>query len=114
MSQTLKKIAVAGVLAIGFAVTTEPAEREQVRIVINLIAGVKMLFPENLRNNVARTERVQLDTNGSTLACLRLDDKVLGATNTLRLWEPALRCCASGTNRYRAYWSARSTSTSMT
>src|SRR5215471_20302780 len=52
------------------------AEREQVRMVINLIAGVKMPFPENLRNNVARTERVQLDTNGSTLACLRLDDKV--------------------------------------
>jgi hypothetical protein len=45
-------------------------------MVINLIAGVKMPFPENLRNNVARTERVQLDTNGSTTACLRLDDKV--------------------------------------
>jgi len=45
-------------------------------MVINLITDVKMPFPENLRNNVARTERVQLDTNGSTLACLRLDDKV--------------------------------------
>jgi hypothetical protein len=76
MSQTLKMIALAGALAIGFPVTTEAAEREQVRMVINLIAGVKMPFPENLRNNVARTERVQLDTNGSTAACLRLDDKV--------------------------------------
>ena len=51
------------------------AEREQVRMVINLVAGVKMPFPRNLRNNVARTERVQLDTNGATVACLRLDDK---------------------------------------
>jgi len=52
------------------------AEREQVRIVINLVAGVKMPFPENLRNNLAHTERVQLDTNGATVACLRLDDKI--------------------------------------
>jgi hypothetical protein len=53
----------------------QAAEREQVRMVINLVAGVKMPFPHNLRNNVARTERVQLDTNGATAACLRLDDK---------------------------------------
>ena len=53
----------------------QAAEREQVRMVINLVAGVKMPFPQNLRNNVARTERVQLDTNGATAACLRLDDK---------------------------------------
>ena len=35
-------------------------------MVINLIADVKVPFPENLRNNVARNERVQLDTNGWT------------------------------------------------
>ena len=46
MSQTLKTIAVAGALAIGSAVMTQAAEREQVRMVINLIAGVKMPFPE--------------------------------------------------------------------
>ena len=51
------------------------AEREQVRMVINLIAGVKMPFPRNLSNNLSRTERVQLDSNGATSACLRLDDK---------------------------------------
>jgi len=51
------------------------AEREQVRAVINLIAAVKMPFPEKLENNVSRTERAELDTNGSTRACLRLDDK---------------------------------------
>jgi len=54
----------------------QAAEREQVRIVINLITGVKMPFPENLRNNVSRTERVHLDTNGATVGCLRLDDKI--------------------------------------
>jgi hypothetical protein len=52
------------------------AEREQVRAVINLIAAVKMPFPEKLRNNLSRTEVVVLDTNASTLACLRLDDKM--------------------------------------
>jgi len=51
------------------------AEREQVRMVINLIAGVKMPFPRNLASNLSRTERVQLDSNGATVACLRLDDK---------------------------------------
>jgi hypothetical protein len=52
------------------------AEREQVRAVVNLISAIKMPFPEKLRNNTARTEIVKLDTNGSTSACLRLDDKV--------------------------------------
>ena len=45
-------------------------------MVINLISGVKMPYPENLRNIVAHTERDRLDTNGATLACLRLDDKI--------------------------------------
>jgi hypothetical protein len=52
------------------------AEREQVRAVINLIAAVKMPFPEKLRNNLSRTEVVVLDTNGATRACLRLDEKM--------------------------------------
>lgn len=76
MVQIIRKRA----LAVAFAgcawlTPASAAEREQVRMVINLIAGVKMPFPPNLRNNVARTERVQLDSNGATLACLRLDDK---------------------------------------
>ncbi len=53
----------------------EAAEREQVRTVINLITAVKMPFPEKLRSNLSRTEWVHLDTNGATVACLRLDDK---------------------------------------
>jgi hypothetical protein len=52
------------------------AEREQVRAVINLIAAVKMPFPEGFERDVARTEYVRLDGRGETVACLRVDDKV--------------------------------------
>jgi hypothetical protein len=77
MSRTIKTFTVASMLSAGLALSPGyAAEREQVRMVINLIAGVKMPFPHNLRNNTARTERVQLDTNGATVACLRLDDKI--------------------------------------
>jgi len=75
MPRTSKILVLACALVIG-AASPQAAEREQVRMVINLVAGVKMPFPENLRNNLARTERVQLDTNGATVACLRLDDKI--------------------------------------
>jgi hypothetical protein len=77
MPHTIKHLVLAGVLLIGTALApAQAAEREQVRMVINLISGTKMPFPENLRNNLARTERVHLDTNGPTVACLRLDDKI--------------------------------------
>ena len=77
MPHTIKNLVLAGLFLIGSAVApAQAAEREQVRMVINLISGTKMPFPENLRNNLARTERVHLDTNGATVACLRLDDKI--------------------------------------
>ena len=77
MTRTMKTIALASAAVLASTLTpAKGAEREQVRMVINLIAGVKMPFPENLRNNVSRTERVRLDTNGATIACLRLDDKI--------------------------------------
>jgi hypothetical protein len=76
MPNTLRTLALAIMLAVAQAATAPAAEREQVRMVINLVSGVKMPFPENLRNNLARTQRVQLDTNGATVACLRLDDKI--------------------------------------
>jgi hypothetical protein len=77
MAQTIRTFALISALVVGsMLVPAQAAEREQVRMVINLVAGVKMPFPENLRNNLARTERVQLDTNGATVACLRLDDKI--------------------------------------
>ena len=77
MLRTIRTLALASVFVVSSSLAaSQAAEREQVRMVINLIAGVKMPFPENLRNNLARTERVQLDTNGATVACLRLDDKI--------------------------------------
>src|SRR5713101_2926930 len=77
MHQTIKALTF-GTVRVVIAVLSpaQAAEREQVRMVINLVSGVKMPFPENLRNNLARTQRVQLDTNGATVACLRLDDKI--------------------------------------
>jgi hypothetical protein len=76
MLQKSKTLALAGALT-GCALfgSVQAAEREQVRMVINLIAGVKMPFPPRLRNNLAKTEQVQLDSNGATIACMRLDDK---------------------------------------
>src|SRR5690242_12398831 len=65
-------LAVAGCL---WFFPAQAAEREQVRMVINLVAGVKMPSRANLRNTVAPTNRVQLDTNGAPVACLRLDEK---------------------------------------
>ena len=77
MFQTIRTLMLACAVFIGAAFSSaHAAEREQVRMVINLVAGVKMPFPRNLQNNQSRTERVQLDTNSATVACLRLDDKV--------------------------------------
>ena len=73
----IKTFLFASALLIGAGLTSvNAAEREQVRMVINLISGVKMPNPENLRNIVAHTERVELNTNTATVACLRLDDKI--------------------------------------
>jgi hypothetical protein len=51
------------------------AEREQVRIVVNLLAAIKMPFPENLTRNRAKTLRAWLDLNSATVACLRHDER---------------------------------------
>jgi hypothetical protein len=60
------------VLGVVFA-PANAAEREQVRIVVNLVAAVKMPYPENLSRNRAKTQRVWLELNGATVACLRLE-----------------------------------------
>ena len=64
-------------LLVGVAFTpVKAAEREQVRIVVNLMAAVKMPYPENFFRNKARTERVWLDKDGAaTIACLRNEDR---------------------------------------
>jgi hypothetical protein len=76
MPHTTRTLVLSIMFAVAQTAAAPAAEREQVRMVINLVAGVKMPFPEHLRNNLAHTERVQLDTNGATVACLRLDDKI--------------------------------------
>jgi hypothetical protein len=77
MPQKIKMIALASTVLSGHAFTPViAAEREQVRAVINLIAAVKMPFPEGFERDVARTEYVRLDGRGETVACLRVDDKV--------------------------------------
>src|SRR5712671_4362258 len=77
MQQKIKMIVLASAVLSGLAFTPViAAEREQVRAVINLIAAVKMPFPEGFGRDVARTEYVRLYGRGETVACLRLDDKV--------------------------------------
>jgi hypothetical protein len=77
MPRKFKIAAVASAVLGAFALApADAAEREQVRAVINLIAAVKMPFPEHFERNVAHTEYVQLDGRGETVACLRVDDKV--------------------------------------
>jgi hypothetical protein len=51
------------------------AEREDVRKVINLVASVKMPYPEGLTRNRAKTLGVQLDRAGATTGCIRLEDR---------------------------------------
>jgi hypothetical protein len=50
------------------------AEREDVRKVINLVASVKMPYPESLPRNRAKTERVWLERGGATTGCIRFED----------------------------------------
>jgi hypothetical protein len=77
MRQKIIMIGLASAVLSGFAFApVMAAEREQVRAVINLLAAVKMPFPERFERNVARTEYVQLDRRGESVACLRIDDKV--------------------------------------
>src|SRR4029434_1440981 len=74
MSQTLKTIALAGALAIGFTVTTEAAEREQVRMVINLIACVEMPLSTLLeqRRQLSSSEGTSRGAEVPSFASIRL------------------------------------------
>jgi hypothetical protein len=51
------------------------AEREDVRKVINLVASVKMPFPESLPRNRAKTLGVSLERGATTTGCIRLEDR---------------------------------------
>ena len=76
MHQKTRTLAFACIVFGAFAFApVDAAEREQVRAVINLIAAVKMPYPEKLDSNLSRTEWVRLDSNDATIACMRIDDK---------------------------------------
>ena len=108
MSQRGKTFVLA-LVGFTWVLPAQAAEREQVRMVINLVAGVKMPFPQNLRNNVARTERVQLDTNGATASMISRG----GVTSTLHLSVRAPRCCVCAASPLMGRWSAKSIITLM-
>jgi hypothetical protein len=74
MLRHAKPVLLASLLLGGAFVPSQAAEREQVRIVVNLVAAVKMPYPENLARNKAKTLRVWLDP-GVTTACLRLEER---------------------------------------
>jgi hypothetical protein len=77
MARKIRIITLASAVLSGFVFTPViAAEREQVRAVINLIAAVKMPFPEGFERDVARTEYIRLDGRAETVACLRVDDKM--------------------------------------
>ena len=60
MPQKIRTFTLASVVFCGFAFApVDAAEREQVRAVINLIAAVKMPYPEKLDSNLSRTEWVR-------------------------------------------------------
>jgi hypothetical protein len=76
MMQHLKLVLAACLLVFGLQLpTAKAAEREDVRKVINLIASVKMPYPENLQRNRAQTERVWLERAGAATGCIRIDDR---------------------------------------
>ncbi len=86
MHQKTRTFALACIVFGGFAFApVDAAEREQVRAVINLIAAVKMPYPEKLDSNLSRTEWVRLDTRMAqpSRACASTTNKD-GATSTLR------------------------------
>jgi len=75
MRQPVKPLILASLMLGAVFAPAQAAEREQVRIVVNLVSAVKMPYPENLNRNRAKTQRVILDTNGATVACLRLENR---------------------------------------
>ena len=79
------------------------AEQEQVRAVINLIAAVKMPFPEPFESDVAWSEYVRLDGHGETVASMRVDDKVRWCHEHIPHWGRGRRCCVSAMSQWKEY-----------
>jgi hypothetical protein len=75
MTRSLKLVLAAGLLLGVAPGAAQSAEREDVRKVINLIASVKMPYPEDLARNRAKTERVWLERNGTSTGCIVLEER---------------------------------------
>jgi hypothetical protein len=76
MPRNIKLLVLAALLVGVASAPVKAAEREQVRIIINLMAAVKMPYPENYFRNRAKTERVWLEKDGAaTVACLKNEDR---------------------------------------
>jgi hypothetical protein len=74
--RNVRLLVLVGLLVGVASAPVKAAEREQVRIVINLMAAVKMPYPENFFRNRAKTERVWLEKDGAaTVACLKNEDR---------------------------------------
>jgi len=70
-----------------------------------------MPFRRNLRNNRAHTERIQLDANGATVACLRLDDKIRWCYEHIGPVGARAECSVFATSPSPGCWWASSTIT---
>lgn len=75
MTPRAKSVLLASLLLSSPLAPVSAAEREDVRKVINLVASVKMPYPENLQRNRAKTLGVSLDRGGATTGCIRVEDR---------------------------------------
>jgi hypothetical protein len=75
MAQKFKSLVLVSLLLAAAYTPAHAAEREDVRKVVNLVASVKMPFPETLTRNRAKTERVWLEREGATTGCIRLEER---------------------------------------
>jgi hypothetical protein len=75
MAQKFKPLLLVSLLLVAAHTPVRAAEREDVRKVVNLVASVKMPYPEDLSRNRAKTDRVWLDRDGTTTGCIRLEER---------------------------------------
>jgi hypothetical protein len=75
MARKFKPLLLASLLVAFASPSVYAAEREDVRKVINLVASVKMPYPENLQANRAKTERVWLEREGAMTGCIHIDER---------------------------------------
>jgi hypothetical protein len=75
MAQKFKSLLFVSLLLVAPSIPAYAAEREDVRKVINLVASVKMPYPEGLLANRAKTEHVWLEREGAMTGCVHLEER---------------------------------------